>query len=83
MCCAVCCADKGAAPAPEDVPAAAEPATRALLIEGFVRPFTEFQVNLNICDGELDRAPEWLPWRAFHQLEASAKPAASPPLLGG
>lgn len=38
-------AEKGAAPAPEDVPAATEPATRALRIDGFVRPFTERQVR--------------------------------------
>lgn len=38
-------AAKGAAPAPEDVPAAGEPATRALRIDGFVRPFHERQVR--------------------------------------
>lgn len=38
-------AEKGAAPAPEDVPAASEPATRALRIDGFVRPFHERQVG--------------------------------------
>lgn len=38
-------AEKGEAPAPEDVPEAAEPATRALRIDGFVRPFTERQVT--------------------------------------
>ena len=37
-------AEKGEAPAPEDVPAAGEPATRALRIDGFVRPFHERQV---------------------------------------
>jgi hypothetical protein len=37
--------EKGAAPNPEDVPEAEEPATRALRIDGFVRPFVERQVR--------------------------------------
>ncbi|EFN59666.1 hypothetical protein CHLNCDRAFT_56500 [Chlorella variabilis] len=38
-------AEKGEALAPEEVPVAGEPATRALRIDGFVRPFTERQVR--------------------------------------
>ncbi|KAL4427699.1 hypothetical protein ABPG75_001788 [Micractinium tetrahymenae] len=38
-------AEKGEALAPEDVPEASEPATRALRIDGFVRPFHERQVR--------------------------------------
>lgn len=38
-------AEKGEAPAPEDVPPAEEATTRALRIDGFVRPFHERQVN--------------------------------------
>lgn len=38
-------AEAGERPNPEDVPVAEEPATRALRIDNFVRPFTEGQVR--------------------------------------
>ncbi|KAL4444627.1 hypothetical protein ABPG77_002444 [Micractinium sp. CCAP 211/92] len=53
-------AAKGAAPAPEDVPAAGEPATRALRIDGFVRPFHERQVRELLSEtGEVKAL--WMP----------------------
>ena len=77
-------AEKGEAPAPEDVPEAAEPATRALRIDGFVRPFTERQVwskAVFMVFGVLHSWTATLPaLQAFLTLHLPADPARAPSL---